>query len=341
MKQMEKDETINLAKQLRLILKYKFLILLFLIVFLVIGIIMYKTEVQEFTATAKLIKVEKSSMGSEFNLKDSQNMYEIESLAKSSYLKGEIMKKIFIESPDVKTKINGETITLSFTHTDPKIASDVVYEMGNLIIQVNMKKRKQIIEKTFSNLDIQINETANALIRLKDSKENSEVEELKLDRLAANTEYTAILQEKVRLTISYSEGSAKLKIGNLEIEENDSEKRKQIIEKAISNLEIQINNSKNRIKNLNNLEKDYAGFELMLTNTEYAYKTLLAEKQKAVMAYAVDYPDFEFVEKADTPSVSEKKGIMLVAGFIIFGLVFSFAMIQLIEFIKKNSNKRL
>ncbi len=212
------EEEFSLIGYFKLAIRYKRVFVISIFIFSLVGGFLFLNQSPEYTAKAGLI-FEEPAVYSDYTLRDIQSMSEIKALVESHYLVDKVSERVGGNTGRVKFSSQGEVISLSYMGEDPKIAATVVNEMGNLLIEENIKKRSSIIEDAIKELNVRITNLEEEMetVGLSDKmmyKGGDQEHNLTVEEHVYRRVYSNLLEEKQILKVTSMIPSSELKFLN-------------------------------------------------------------------------------------------------------------------------------
>ncbi|MBD3249189.1 polysaccharide biosynthesis tyrosine autokinase [Candidatus Woesearchaeota archaeon] len=360
---------IDYKEYITLFWRYKYLILIILMMSSSLGYFFYKSEIPVYTARAHIL-IDRETISGSYDVGNVQNMGTITTTATSYPFVYDLVKDLnlskypiknglvdrLISGEDVKNmdtrnlvfyymaKIKISTqrgsrniILVTITSQYPELAARISNEVASRIIEENARAKTQKIEKSLKYIDNQL-DSINILI----SKNRKEIESLKnsldykemmnlRDQIDTDQNTLAILRrEQEHLRASLI----------LTEDEEAAEEQKSRLEYITLRIEELLEMIEEDKKRLNEIDKTdlykVKDLEFSISTDESIYNNLLNEKQRVLLISIINSRNMRFLSRAYVPiSNDSSKGITIIGVFMVFGMAVAFGLIQLFEMFNK------
>lgn len=204
---MEEKE-VNLSDYLKLFLKYKYLVIILLILGCSVGYLLYSNEIPEYTSRAYLVVGEDEAV-TQYDIGQVRKTNAIVTMAQSYPFVYQVVKDLdLINKPVPLTlqekltydKVNSTKnfdlreltfyymrkigvgsrsgiITVSAISQKPRIAADIANEIANRIVEENNKEKEQVLKQSTAYIESQLNSVGGLLHENRIEKEEAESSE--------------------------------------------------------------------------------------------------------------------------------------------------------------------
>ena len=199
---MEKKEVDLPSYYLKVILRYKYIIILSIVLFSSLGFAFYKYEVPLYRSTGHLI-MGRETVGTTFDISNVQRTEEITTLAKSYPIMSQVIGKLnitqypvkkglveklfsekqeeyldiremtyyYLSNTNVKASRGSSIITISVLSQYPEVARDMTNEIGNLLIEQNARTKNEKIQASIGYIDNQLTSLKQLIQKNREDKE--------------------------------------------------------------------------------------------------------------------------------------------------------------------------
>ncbi len=360
---------VNYREYLTLFWRYKYLILIILIIFSSMGYLFYKSEIPIYTAKAYIL-IDRETISGNYDVGNVQNIGTITTTATSypfvfkmvndlnltkypiknglidDVIYGNSVKEMrtrelvlyYMDRISISTKRGSRNILeITVTSQYPELAAKISNEVGSRIIEDNAKAKTQKIQKSLKYVDDQL-DSIRLLIeqnrREKEKLENSldyqEILNLKDDIESAQGTLSLLRREQEHLRAS-------LELPGDDEQEREHQAKLGYINSRIEELTEELKENKER---LNEIDKSdlyrMKDLSFSVNTDEGIYQQLLNEKQKVLLTSIINSRNMRFLSRAYVPiSEDSSRGFMIVGMFLAFGCAVSFGLIQLFEIFNK------
>ncbi len=358
---MEQKEVIS--EYLAMVSRYKYLIILTILIFAGVGYMFYKFEVPTYSAHIDLV-IEQRPVVTSYDIGNVQQIEEIYRLAKgysvvseaigdlnltSQPLKKDFIQRVisgnatyylgtreltfhYMHNVQIKTTKTG-VITVTVTSQNPYIAASLANRIGKILITRNIKARENKIARSINYIDGQLETIRNLISEQREQKTKSRrtinyIEAKKLqDKIDSDQNTLALLlkeQEHLR---------AKEVLETIDRAETDTQERLNIVTTEIEEITQTIDEDKEILAELDKTDiyrEEELEFSIEANQAQYA--RLLSDKQQIVLASLLESRHLRFISNAQVPiSPNTMRGLLYVVIFVIIGLAADFGIIQVRE----------
>jgi len=362
----------DFAYYVRLILRYKYLIVFVLLIFLFLGLLFFKYEVKTYTSNARIL-LERDKLNQKYELGNIQEPDTIISHAQSYFFIKRVVNNLNLTDKPIKNSLIERLLTGNKTHKldlheavvyyldnlrlnkqtnyiiniyvrtqYPELSAEVANEVAKLIIQDNKKEKELLLSSTLSYLNKQLKSVSNLI------DENIK----KIEEIETTPKYIEITDIKERIednqlalsVFKKERRSAQTRLALLDEDSEDYTEKKESYENQIDNAEDRIDELEDAISEdkvtLANMDKtilnEYKEAEFLVETYQDTYQSLLNEKQRISLTKETSSQNVKVLSSAYVPVDSDKtKGILIVIVFLGIGCGVSFGIIQLIEILNK------
>lgn len=355
----------DVSYYIRLIVRYKYLIIIMLMIFSSIGYVLYKYEVPMYKSTSTLV------FGSE-TLAKAYNIYDvpveqIQATAKSygfinglvrdlnltrypikntlierALAKGEVFQQInereltFYYMSKISVRFTRGIIEVSVYNQHPTLARVIADKVGDKIIEDSQIAKEQKIQSSIRYIDGQLASISRLVDLNRREKEFNEGSENFNEVMKLQEEIDSDME--VLSLFKREEAHLRTLVALLNATERANEETKlNYTTSRIQELTQHIEDNKERLRAVNKTEYYRSqDLDFALRIDEQIYSNLIAEKQKILIASVIDTNDIRWLSKAYEPIRPDKtNGFMFIIAFFGIGCVAAFGIIQFNELINK------